>query len=458
MLKKSEKNIKKGFNLLEVLIAISILCVIISFILVSVRGRRNESIKGKNYFTAVSLAQKLLDDIENRCRENIFTVEELIDANLNFSLTDEDSPFFQYLEDTNGDGKLNNDFSISKMHGSLKKQLEKFDCKMSFDRNYGNGVTELELILTWVDGRETHEYKTKHLISDLPEKIEFDPGTPPQISLSESAVAKALFDDQNVPFEELLVKYNISRELAFAIAEIQYVSRSISAKIRENRKKIYTMQHSSKALTKEGVIEIAMVNEESAMITIQGYSMLILPLMRIKKLENEGKLVFGTFFVNRKAIDFLRDLTRLADVVYGKPNKLSLSLNFNLELTKEMNLLMGVLTNSGLKGEISYSKQIGVLDKILNIGTALIQNNNSSMVMSTAGRKILVSSLVTRNFKSLRKLFEGRDYNKTKLINKKINNVRNHSFKEHEDISEALGTMCAVSYQLSNLLETFSSR
>ncbi len=124
-----------GTSLLEVIIATAILLGVGLYVIMLVRGggMRQESFTAE-HFTAMFLAQKVLEDINDQVVVNPHFFNELIsqasgDAH---SVVNGDSPFFRLLENTSGFGALipGEDSPITPESGPIYNQLKGFSCRV----------------------------------------------------------------------------------------------------------------------------------------------------------------------------------------------------------------------------------------------------------------------------------------------------------------------------------------
>jgi hypothetical protein len=100
-----------------------------------------------------------------------------------------------------------------------------------------------------------------------------------------------------------------------------------------------------------------------------------------------------------------------------------------------------------------YHRRVGVLVKVVDLGSALVQNNFEKMIFSVGTIRITLKNLVMNAFTTLQGILIGRDYNRASYVKHKIDAVKSGKFREFEDISERLTNMVAVSDLTSSLLK-----
>lgn len=442
---------RRAFSLIEVIIGLAILFVVISFILVALRGRETESRKSAKFFNAVFLAQKIVDDLDNRCRENIYAVNELAEKKGTYRIVEGGEPLFQYLEDTNSNGKLDDDLAITEVAGSIYGQFKDFTYQVNFDRSHGNGLARADVLVRWED-RGEQSYRVSQVLPDLPGKVESDVGSLLEIELTDEMIRNFLFPEED-PLDELLEKYKFDRTLAEQLARVQYISRAAAKSINDTDAAILQIQNSRKGATLDGMLEMAKMREENAIKIVQCYGLLLLPLSEIQKLQGKAAFDFGGFLFNEKLIDLMKDLARLAKNVEGQKNRNCLALRFNLELAEAMNLYLQMITSKDLALELPYNRRVGMLVRVVDLGSALIQNNYDKMIFSIGETRITLKNLVMNSFTTLQAILSGRDYNRASYVGHKIATIQSGKFREFEDISERLLNMAAVSELSGGLMK-----
>ncbi len=197
----------RAFSLLEILIAVSILVGAALALVVTLRGggTTTEAFSAE-HFTAMFLAQKVMEDINDRVAVNPHYFTTLVHAASGEALpvVDGKSPFFRLLENTENFGQLvaGEDDPIVKKSGQLYEQLKNFTCKVDSafkadplnpGQSYPN-LLNITVTIGWKekDGRQ-QTYRLSQLIhgmnDDSLKKLQTEVAQP----FSEEISVKALF-------------------------------------------------------------------------------------------------------------------------------------------------------------------------------------------------------------------------------------------------------------------------
>lgn len=439
---------RRGFSVVELIISIALLAVVMTAMLLSMRGSRNESEKSKNFFSAMSIAQKILDDLDNRCRTNLFTVRTLEKGKLTFSVLEPDIPFFRFLEDTNGDGRLDNDRPMSDIDPTAQAELATFTCTVAFDREHGNGFALATVTVAWEDEGKPHKYVIEHNVPDIPTSVLMDSGANQALRLEDRHLVQYLFDKDKA-LDELLVEFSVGRDLCQRFSEIMYLSRVMSETLIRNYDRISKINKSLERDTVQGLYDLAWLHEANAITVIQGYTQLAVP---IKALE-DGGITPGKLFKNFKAGEILQDMSRISDTVYSHTNNESFAMRFNYEMIEATNVYMRLLTESKFLDQITYRQREGLIQKIADLCTALAQNHRGGIMLTLGGRRMGLDTYVDETLGTLAKFIEGKDYNRAAFIKEKMLEAKTRTFSVHEDVSDKFELMAAVAGVSSTLLK-----
>lgn len=441
---------RAGFSVIELIISIALLAVIMTALLLSIRGSRTESEKSKEFFKAMHLAQKIIDDLDNRCRANLFTVRALAGQKLEFSVLEEEIPFFRFLEDTSGDGRTDNDKPIAELDPVSRDALEDYACKIEFDRKAGNGFARASVSVRWTENGRNHEYKLLHNVPDIPTEVSVDSGALHSPQLQDRHLQIYLFD-RNAPLDELLEEFSVGRDLCRRFAEIMYLSRVMTETLVRNYDRISKIKTSIERDTVQSLYDIAWLHEANAITIIQGYTQLAVP---VSELDDAGSgLAVGKLFKNLKAGEILQDLARVADTVYSRTNDESFSMRFNYETVAATNIYMRLLTEARFREQITYRQREGILQKVADLCTALSQNHRGGVMLTLGGRRIGVDTFVDETLANLGKFVEGKDYNRAEFIREKRKEADLRDYAVHEDVSEKFEMMAAVASTASDVLK-----
>lgn len=446
---------RPGFSLVEVLVALSILFTAITFFLVAIRGHETEGRKTAQYLNAVMVAQKVVDDIDNRCRENLHAVEEMTGLAGGGRVVDGGSPLFRYLEDTNANGRIDDDLAIVASAGSIYQQLKDFGFRVTFERGYGNGLARARVTVLWEDRGRPRSYEMVQVVQDLPARIDESLAGGQAIPVTDESIRLALFNEPG-PLEELLARYHVDREVATTLAQVQVVVRSVVKRLAESDGEVLKIENSAKGSTREGIREIARQREENAIAIAQGFNLLAAPMQALDRLDGQGTLRFGELADNSCAVRLANDIGRLVKSLDGAQNPDCLGVRFNAELAGAMNLYLRLAIDPTVAKGLPYREKTGALMKIVELGSVLIQNNFNRMVFTIGEVKIPLLQLVTNTFELLVKVLGGRDYNRAAYVDAKLRAIKNNRFSEYEDVSSRVELMAAVSSIAGRVLQKFA--
>jgi len=173
------RNSAGGMTLLEIMIAVSILVSCTLFMVMTLRrgGMKEESFSSE-HFTAMFLAQKVLEDINDRIIINPHYFSQLVayaSTGKSFSVVDGQSPYFRLLENTKNFDELveGDDEPINKNSGHLYDQLKNFACKVetgflpnpdSPGQAFRN-LVDVTVTISWTNPQgQITDYKLKQMV------------------------------------------------------------------------------------------------------------------------------------------------------------------------------------------------------------------------------------------------------------------------------------------------------
>ncbi len=377
-------------------------------------------------------------------------MRSLAKERLEFSVLEPDIPFFRFLEDTNGDGRIDNDLPFAKLAVHDERELSPFSCKVTFDRKAGNGFARATILIQWEEGGRRFDYKVEHSVPDIPTAVTMDTGAFQAPKLEDRHIAEYLFDEK-APLSDLLVKYNVERELCLRFAEIMYLSRIMTETLVRNYDRLSKMKNSLQRDTVQGLYDIAWLHEANAITIVQGYTQLAVPVDALNDMGDA--LPIGDLFKNNKAGEILQDTARCADTVYMRTNDESFAMRFNFELVSACNVYMQLLTEERYRGELTYRQREGLIQKVADLCTALAQNQRTGIMLTLGGRRISLETFVDETLAALAKFVEGKDYNRAAFVREKLAEADMKSFSAHEDVTEKFELMAAVASTASDVLK-----
>lgn len=451
----SRTQIIRAFTLVEVIISLAILCLIFTFLLVSVRGRKTESDVSMHYFSAACVAHAIIEDLENRCLSNPYALDG-IPADLDFT-PGEDGPFFSLVEDIDGDGRINKNYDLNLTAGELAERLKEFRCNLKVDRGYANGCAKVDLVIRWKTDGVDKEYRFSHLLADLPGSLKATMMPMDHPTLTDKAVIDALFDEDK-PLDELLKAYAVDRETAFQLVELQFYSRMAMTTLLDRQQRLNQLLASPRIQTGPGMVEAADLFEGNSLLILHVYSQLYPLAEKIEDRINGGAFSFGILFLNYKAQNLIGDIAQLADRVDGRSNDGNLSMLFNSNLLSAFDCYLNLCFDPLLSSTATPRKMAAAIERAAHIASTLAQNDYSRMaVTGKTGEKVTLRSCLKDDLTRLKRLSEGRDYNRASFLEKKIKSISSGVFQEYEDVSAKLSVMAGVAGSMSRVLQKLTA-
>jgi prepilin-type N-terminal cleavage/methylation domain-containing protein len=441
---------KSAFTLIEVIVSLAVLCIIFTFLLHSIRGRHTETEVSVHFFTAACVAQKVVEDLENRCLVNPYTLD-ILPHTFEFTPT-EDDPFFSLLEDSNQDGRIDTGLDLSAGASELTERLKQLNCTLTIERGFTNGCAKVDLLITWNQEGNKKEYNFSHLLPDLPNHLTESTFSLVRPSLTDKAVAASLFDEDK-PLDELLAAFAMDKQTAYQLVELQQISRIAITTLDSRNQKLQNLLNSPRIKTVDGVVTAAELYEGNAMLTLQTYFVLLPLVENIERRRAAKTFNCGILFLNAKAQHLYSDIACLADRVDGRSNDGNLSMQFNLNLLSAMEHYSSLCLDPVLATITSPRKTAAAAIRVANIATTIAQNDACRMVLSSNGKTTTMRGRLIEELQRLTKLSEGRDYNLSAFLKSKVKAISTSQFHEYEEIGERLTVMAGVSGSLSNLLK-----
>jgi hypothetical protein len=170
-----------GLSLTEVMIAVFLLAIAFGSIAVVFRGAGLESTFTSEHYTAMFLAQKVLEDINAMVRDNPYSFNDLIEkaAGEEESVVNGHSEYFRLLENTQNFGFLHESDDDPIRDGPLFKQLQPFTVQVSCNPQPDPATGQLrknliEVVVTvrWKnrEGR-SREYVSTQLLQGINDEV-----------------------------------------------------------------------------------------------------------------------------------------------------------------------------------------------------------------------------------------------------------------------------------------------
>ncbi|RCK78991.1 MAG: hypothetical protein OZSIB_0542 [Candidatus Ozemobacter sibiricus] len=194
-----------GFSLLEVLIAFLILVgAVIGIIQISRQGGYATESFSAEHFTAMFVAQKVLEDINHRVDQNPHYFTDLIHlaAGTKLGVVDGEHPLFSLLENTRNFSELDpaEDDPIRVESGSIYRQLKNFKVQVGSAFVVGAGgvpaknLIEVTVTVSWKEGTKGEQvYQIAQRLAGVNEDLFRDPAQPPPPPFSKAQIAYELW-------------------------------------------------------------------------------------------------------------------------------------------------------------------------------------------------------------------------------------------------------------------------
>ncbi|HNV68214.1 MAG TPA: type II secretion system protein [Candidatus Ozemobacteraceae bacterium] len=177
---------RRAITLVEILIALGLLAFSMVVLITTFQGAGREMAFTAEHYSAMFLAQKVLEDVNQRLQENPHTFTELVQdaTGQEVPVVGGASKYFRLLENTVRFDRLLPDEDQSIVAGPLFEQLKGFTVKVStrLDHPLAAGqrnLLELEIVIGW-KGQDGHqkEYRLSQLLQGTDDAVFAEPYSP----------------------------------------------------------------------------------------------------------------------------------------------------------------------------------------------------------------------------------------------------------------------------------------
>lgn len=442
---------RRAFSVVELLIALVVFSLAMSFFVFGMVGRRTEGVKSAAWFNAVSLAQKICDDLDHRARENPYALDELDGLPDEFPLLGPGAPLFRFLEDDDGNRRLGDGAPLPDLIGTDREALATMRVALRIRRGVGNGTARAELTLRWREGSREQTYALHHLLSDRPESVRDDPGSFELPNFSDAYLVAAFFAEAG-DLDELARARGVDRSLLNDLATIQYLSRTGARTLLESEAAVRRRRDAAGGFAATGLAETAALHERCALDLLRLHIAAAPAAARLAAREADGTLSFGTLLAERPARALLPDLARFARRIMTHDNGACFAARLPAELTSAFNLSLRVAADASLASDASYRRRAAAGAKAVEYAVALAQSGAGTMRADFGGRIVPLRQHLLDGLAALEAQARNRDYNRADWLARVAARIRADRFEPWEDISARLDTMDGVAAVCTRLL------
>ncbi|HOT77974.1 MAG TPA: hypothetical protein PK467_19460, partial [Candidatus Wallbacteria bacterium] len=395
MIKKLNSNLfinvrPRAFSFVEMLVAITILMFAVTFIMSIVSSNNNEREKVLHYYVAMSIANKLMEDIDNTIRENPYFLKDIKNYDKSYKVLSPDSPFFMTIEDFNLDGKLNDDIAGYASSFDMKK-IEDYHYRISASElsgyeGLGEFISKVTITVSWPDGQKQKDYSFSTIFSGIPlvspasedefnQSIGADTINNIKTALNSTAsdfkaYAESLGDD----YESL---YNLGL-LSVCVEALKEKTQKIDIEI-QNLKSAAAQDLYTK-------IALAKLYEKKAVMLMQSFNHIKFPASAIlKRLKSGNFKIDGFIAANPSRLQKIKantGLLRKADQPSGTLLTASLINVFSDSIHSAFLIYLTLLSEPSIENKLNLRERQSIFLKIIDLGCAMILNKNENVTVN----------------------------------------------------------------------------
>ncbi len=422
---KINNNLKNAaFSFVEMLVAITILIFAVSFIIAIFSSNNAEREKVLNYYAAMSIANKIIEDIDNTIRENPYYLSEIIKYDKKYKIMSINAPFFSNIEDFDFDGKLNDKISDYAANFDLKK-IKDFEysikiSEMSGFEGLGEHIAQVTVNVEWPEGKRTRNYSFSTIFSGTPiidnsSEIEFQTlitaGTTARLKAalnSNTADLKVYAADLGDDYESL---YNLGLISVFTDSAKEFLQK-IDIEIQNIKSGASADIYSRLSLAK--------LYEKKSIALMQNFNCIKFPASDLLKRLKNGEFKIDGFAAasNTHLLKIKNNigLLRKNDPMTGLAVTDSHINAFSESIHSAFLIYLNLLSDPVIDSSLNLRERQAIFLKIIDLGSALILNKNENIIVNIGNYPLTIKQTVKNTLRNLQMYYELRNTARAKYI------------------------------------------
>ena len=413
-----------GFSFVEMIVAIGILMFSVTFIISIFSSNNAEREKVLNYYVALSVANKIIEDIDNTIRENPYFLSEISKYDKNYKVFAANSPFFMSIEDFNLDGKLNDDIKNYTAGFDIKK-IENFEYRIKISEIGGfeglkNHIARVTITVEWPEAKKQKEYSFSTIFSGVPivtpaSELEFKSSITPaaldklKTALNSSTTDfKAHSDALGDDYESL---YNLGLISVFTDA------------LKDGIKKIDIDIQNIKSGPQQDLyaqIALAGLYEKKSIILMQNFNYIKFPASALlAQLKNDKFKIDGFAAANPACLQTIKNnigLLRKTDPVTNCSAVPSYINAFSDSIHSAFLIYLNLLSEPAIETKLNLRERQSIFLKIIDLGSALILNKNENITVNIGSYPLTVKQTVKNTLRNLQLYYDLRNIARSAYI------------------------------------------
>ncbi len=415
---------RAGFSFVEMIVAIGILMFAVTFIITIFSSNNAEREKVLNYYVAMSIANKIIEDIDNTIRENPYFLREISKYNKNYKIFSPDSPFFMTIEDFNLDGKLNDDIKNYAAGFDIKK-IENFEyCiktnEISGFEGMGEHIARITITVKWPDAKKQKEYSFSTIFSGVPivkpaSELEF------KSSITPAAVdkLKAALNSSTTDFKTYSESLGDDYESLYNLGLISIFTDAV----KENIQKIdIDIQNIKSGAQHDLYAQIALAGlyEKKSIVLMQNFNYIKFPAAALlTQLKNDKFKIDGFAAANPARLQTIKNnigLLRKIDPLTNSPVNPSYINAFSESIHSAFLIYLNLLSEPSIETKLNLRERQSIFLKIIDLGSALILNKNENITVNIGSLPLTVKQTVKNTLRNLQLYYDLRNIARSAYI------------------------------------------
>jgi len=416
----------RAFSLVEILVAIGILVLAASFVVSFFSARSGENQKTVNYYQAMFIAGKIIEDLDNAVRENPYFIPELKNLTGKYRVFDPLSPFFISIEDFDSDGRLDDVSADYKDFFDIKK-LDNFEYRITLSavagcESHTDHIAEARVVVSWNDNGRAKDYSLTTVLAGAPM-------TPAPTAVDYGVAVDAMKNDVRTALDTTMdvkpfaASLGDDYETLLNLGMLSALSAKLETALREADAETDRLKNlQAKSLSSR--IELARSYEKKAAVIMDHMAYIKFPAANIGRLiKNNDFAAEGFATAHPSAMQKIRDRIGMLlknDTDTGAYLPGSFINRFNEAMTSCFSTYMELLTAPETAGLMSLREKQTVFYKLIDIGRALVLNKSDSMIVTIDGVQLTMRQLVKNCLRNLQKYYERRNQRRADFINAQL--------------------------------------